>query len=169
MRTASAEGRELATTVKERASEVRDEAVHQGQGLLQEARAQLESQAGQQSRRLAMALVRLGNEAEALAAGRTEQAATLSGWMEQCGERSTEAGDRLYGFADDIEQRGITAVLDDVSDFARRRPGAFLLGAALVGFGVARVVRGASAPDPEEAGSRREWATSGSSGTRRAR
>jgi hypothetical protein len=55
-----------------------------------------------------------------------------------------DAADRVYGVIDDIQTRGLTAVLDDVQSFARRRPGAFLVGAALAGFGIGRAVRASS-------------------------
>ncbi len=44
---------------------------------------------------------------------------------------------------------GIAGVLSDVQTFARRRPGAFLLGAAAVGVVAGRAVRAAKAEDPE--------------------
>jgi hypothetical protein len=40
-----------------------------------------------------------------------------------------------------MEQGGPQGVLDDVSRFARRRPGMFLAGAAGIGFVVGRLVR----------------------------
>ena len=40
-----------------------------------------------------------------------------------------------------LEDRGIEGVVDDVSRFARRRPGVFLLAAAGAGFVVGRFVR----------------------------
>jgi uncharacterized membrane protein YccC len=137
----------LASTVKDRASEVKEELVDQSQTLLRDAREQVETQAEQQARRLGESLVSLGNEAEALAAGRPQDAPHLRRTVESCGERLTGYGDRLYNLADDLEQRGISGVAQDVADFARRRPGAFLLGAAIAGFAAARVVRTSASSD----------------------
>jgi hypothetical protein len=140
-RVASEQGRELVGTVKERASEVSSELLEQGQTLAQDARTQVEEQAREQTRRLAGTLTKLGNEAQALADGRPEDAETLRDYVRRGGEGLTGTADRLYGLADDMEERGLGGVVEDLSRFARRRPGAFLLGAAVAGFGVARVVR----------------------------
>ena len=54
----------------------------------------------------------------------TQQAAT---WLDTC--------------AAQIEDRGLEGLASDVVDFARRRPGVFLAGAALLGVGVGRLIR----------------------------
>ena len=48
-----------------------------------------------------------------------------------------------------MEQGGAQGVVDDVTRFARRRPGAFLAGAAGVGFVVGRLVRAGAASQRE--------------------
>ena len=60
-----------------------------------------------------------------------------------------DAADRLYSLASDIDSRGLSAVLDDLQAFARRRPGAFLVGAAVAGFGIGRAVRASSGDDSQ--------------------
>jgi len=149
-RIASEQGRELVGTVKERASEVTSELVEQGQTLAQDARTQVEEQAKQQTRRLAGTLTKLGNEAQALAEGRPEEAESVREYVRRAGEGLTGSADRLYGLADNVEERGLGGVFEDLSAFARRRPGMFLLGAAVAGFGVARVVRSSSADSDDE-------------------
>jgi hypothetical protein len=52
-----------------------------------------------------------------------------------------QAAEWLDTSASYIEDRGIEGLAADVVDFARRRPGVFLAGAAVVGFGVGRLVR----------------------------
>lgn len=141
VRTASMQSRELAGTVLERAQEVRRELSGQGQTLVDDARTQVETQTREQARRAAGTLTRLGNEAQALAEGRPEDAETVRGYVERAAETLTDTADRLYRVADDVEQRGIGGLASDLSNFARRRPGAFLLATAIAGFGVARVVR----------------------------
>lgn len=51
------------------------------------------------------------------------------------------ASDQLRRFADNIRQRGVADMLDDVSGFARQRPTMFIGGAFLVGIGVARFLK----------------------------
>ena len=51
------------------------------------------------------------------------------------------ASDQLRRFADQIRQKGVTDMLDDVNNFARRRPALFIGGAFLVGIGIARFLK----------------------------
>ena len=55
-----------------------------------------------------------------------------------------QAAEKLDQAADEIELRGIDGLVDEVSAFARRNPTAFVVGAALAGFGVGRVLRAGS-------------------------
>ena len=56
-----------------------------------------------------------------------------------------QAGDRVQSVAGWLEQRQPGEVLDDVRDFARRRPGTFLAAAAAVGLIGGRLTRGLTA------------------------
>ncbi len=51
------------------------------------------------------------------------------------------ASDQMRRFADQIRQRGVTDMIDDVGQFARRRPALFIGGAFLVGLGIARFLK----------------------------
>ena len=51
------------------------------------------------------------------------------------------AGDQMRRFADQIRQKGVADMLDDVHAFARRRPALFIGGAFLVGLGIARFLK----------------------------
>jgi hypothetical protein len=51
------------------------------------------------------------------------------------------ASNQLKRFADNIRQRGVADMMDDVNQFARRNPGLFIGGAFLVGFGIARFMK----------------------------
>ena len=51
------------------------------------------------------------------------------------------ASDQMKRFADQIRQKGVADMLDDVQVFARRRPAFFIGGAFLVGLGVARFLK----------------------------
>ena len=154
---AARQGREMRATAKEQAERVRGEVVEQGRTVVAEARGQIETQAHDQTRQVADRLARLGDEARALSQGRPEDADTLAPFMSNATDALYDAADRLYSLASDIDQRGLGGVLDDVQAFARRRPGAFLLGAAVAGFGLGRAVRASSSGDdqPVSSGGRR--------------
>ncbi len=138
---ATRQARQVKATAREQADQVREEVVDQAKGLAQEAQGQVEAQMHAQSRRLAETLSRLGDEVQALAEGRPEDATTVQPYVSDAANAVYEVADRLYGIARDVDNRGLTAVLDDVQEFARRRPGVFLLSAVAAGFGVGRAVR----------------------------
>jgi len=54
------------------------------------------------------------------------------------------ASDQLKRFADNIRQRGVADMLDDVHAFARQRPALFIGGAFLIGLGIARFLKASS-------------------------
>lgn len=136
-RVAAGSAREVATTAKGEATEVTAELRDQTQRLVGEARSQLESQAQAQGERAAITLRRLAWQASALAEGRPEEAGPLADYVRQ-------ASERIESWADELESRDPEELLYDLRDFARRRPGAFLAGAAIAGFGVGRLVRGST-------------------------
>src|SRR3954447_2839097 len=88
------------------------------------------------------------------------------------GDYTRQAADRLQSAAGYLENKQPGELLDDVRGFAGRRPGAFLLGAAVAGFAVGRLVKGASggsassgsASSADSAGSAGSSASSGSAG-----
>ncbi len=51
------------------------------------------------------------------------------------------ASDQMRRFADQIRERGVADMLDDVHQFARRNPTVFIGGAFLVGLGMARFLK----------------------------
>jgi hypothetical protein len=144
-RTAKQDVRELAGTVRSQAEQVKGELAGQARGMLAETQGQLQAQADMQASRLASALFQVGGQAIALAEGRPEQAGPLVDYAEQ-------AATWLDERASYIEERGLEGLATDVVDFARRRPGLFLAGAAVVGFGVGRLVRSGGLTDGETNG-----------------
>ena len=55
------------------------------------------------------------------------------------------ASDQMRRFADQIRERGVDEMMEDVTRFARRRPALFIGGAFLVGIGIARFLKSTSA------------------------
>jgi len=147
---ATDDARQLADTVKTRAGEVTGELLGSGRSLVDDARSQFQSEARAIPERMATTFRGLGEEVQALAEGRPEEAPTLSQYVWRAADGFYGAADRFYAVAEDIQERGFSGVLDDVQTFARRRPGAFLLGAAVLGFGVGRYVKAEMAERKEQ-------------------
>ena len=91
---------------------------------------------------------------QALASGRPEEAGPLRDYAAQLGER-------VWRAAEQLRTDGADGVVRDVQSFARRRPGAFLTGAAAAGFLVGRLVKAqrANSNDDQSASfdGRRAW------------
>ncbi|MDQ4070230.1 MAG: hypothetical protein M3203_12285 [Actinomycetota bacterium] len=151
-RTANQDVRELAGTVRSQADQVKGELAGQARGMLEETRGQLTSQADMQATRMARAIFQVGSQAVALSEGRPDEAGPLVDYAEQ-------AATWLDSTASYLEERGIEGLALDVADFARRRPGVFLAGAAVLGFGVGRLIRsGAVSGDGNGTAEELEWA-----------
>jgi vacuolar-type H+-ATPase subunit H len=147
---ATEDARQLADTVKTRAGEVTGELLGSGRSLVEDARYQLRSEATGSAERVAGTFRGLGEEVQALAEGRPEEAPTITQYVWRAADGFYDAADRVYAVAEDFQERGFSGVLDDVQSFARRRPGAFLLGAAVIGFGVGRYVKAEAAERKEQ-------------------
>ncbi|MBT2439448.1 hypothetical protein J7E93_04780 [Streptomyces sp. ISL-36] len=128
---------EVAGTAKEQAANVAGEAKAQARDLVGEVREQLQGQAHSQTRSLAQNVRRLADELREMSEnGKPESSA--AGVVRQLADGGRQVADR-------IEQKGPEGLVGDLQDFARRRPGVFLAGAALAGFAAARVGKGVSA------------------------
>jgi hypothetical protein len=124
---------QVVDTAKEKAQDVTAELREQTSRLTAEARQQLSSQATNQRDRAAQWLRSMGDELSEMAhqAGQDGPAAQLA---RQGSTLSRQA-------ADFLEQRRPEQLLDEVRNLARRRPGTFLLGAALAGVVAGRLTR----------------------------
>ncbi|MFJ8649463.1 hypothetical protein ACIRNI_25485 [Streptomyces sp. NPDC093546] len=128
---------EVVGTAKEHAAEVAHQATTQARDLMGELRDQLQGQAQSQTHRLAENVRRLADELREMSeSGKPDSSA--SGVVRQIADGGHQVASRL-------EQRGPDGLISDLQDFARRRPGVFLAGAALAGFVVARAGKGISA------------------------
>ena len=59
------------------------------------------------------------------------------------------ASEQMRRFADQIRDKGVAEMMDDVNQFARRRPALFIGGAFLVGIGLARFLKSSAANDDD--------------------
>ncbi|MCC3763416.1 hypothetical protein K3N28_10060 [Glycomyces sp. TRM65418] len=130
-----AEAREVADTAREQGRQLADEAKTQVRNVAEDAKEQLREQIASQTTKATESLRSLGEQVSALAQGRPEEAGPLTDYTQA-------AAERLRSTADRVQDQGIDGLLEDTKQFARRRPAAFLFGAALAGFAVGRLLRG---------------------------
>ena len=130
-------GRQVADTAVSEAKDVAAEARSQISTLLQQLRGEVTQQASGQSDRAVKGLRSLSDELKQMASS-SEQSGFATGLAGQ-------AGDRVQSVAGWLEQRQPGEVLDEVRDFARRRPGTFLAAAAAIGLIGGRLTRGLTA------------------------
>jgi ElaB/YqjD/DUF883 family membrane-anchored ribosome-binding protein len=92
------------------------------------------AQADERAHRAADELRTWSHRAEALAAGRTEEAGNLGDIVQRFGRQADD-------FANRLDTRGLHGVMDDVARFGRNRPLTFLAIAAGTGFVAGRLIR----------------------------
>ncbi|MEW2135754.1 hypothetical protein AB0892_03970 [Streptomyces sp. NPDC005409] len=135
---------DVTQTAKEQAADVVGEATAQAKDLAGELRNQLQDQAHTQTRRLADNVRKLAGELREMG-DNGKPDSTAAGLVRQI-------ADGGHQVADHLEKRGPDGLVSDLQDFARRRPGVFLAGAALAGFAVARAGKGIGAASSSESG-----------------
>jgi hypothetical protein len=133
--TAADAGRDVAATAGEQAGHVAREVNRQARDLLGEARSQATQQARTGQDKAEESIRELAGELREMA-DNGDRHGTAS-------ELAAQAADRLHGVANWIGEREPGDLVEEVRRFARRRPGAFLLGAAVAGVVVGRLTRGA--------------------------
>ncbi len=142
----------VAGTAKDQAGRVADEARHQARDLAEDARQQLRQQASTQTEHLGAAVGHLGERVQALADGRPEDAGPV-------GDVVARLGDQVQEIASRVDELGFDGAVDELQRFTRRRPGAFLAGAAALGFAATRLAQGVKAD--QDSGSSSDGAMSG--------
>ena len=123
------------------------EAKAQAQQLISNTRSELQSQADDRARQAAGHLRDVSTSITALLDGRPDQATQVSGYLQQ-------AQSKIDGLAGRIETGGPQVVINDLSAFARRRPGAFLFMAGVAGFAIGRATRAGVAAAHDDQASR---------------
>ena len=139
--TARDAGKHVAGVAGEQAGQVASEATHQVKQLVQQTRGELTEQAASQQQRVASGLRSLSKELSAMAQG-SEQSGMATDLVHQ-------ASDRTNAVASWLEQREPGHVVDEVTRFARQRPGTFLALAAGAGLLVGRLGRGLKAANDD--------------------
>ena len=126
-------GRNVAGTAKDEAAGVASEAKERAADLVGTVTNEVRTQISSQQQRLAGGLLSVASELDEMAS-KTEGSGPG-------GQLAQEASRRINSLASWFESREPADVLDEVRDFARRRPGLFLSGAALTGLLVGRLTR----------------------------
>lgn len=143
-------GQQVAAKAKDEAANVAAEAKSQAKNMLQQTRDEVSSQAGTQQQRVAEGLRTLSSELQSMS-DRSEQDGPAV-------QVARQAADRLGSAASWLEGRDPGQVMNDLRQFARQRPGAFLALAATAGLVAGRLTRGITA----DKGSGHSTATQGS-------
>jgi hypothetical protein len=126
-------GHRVAHTAAEQGKHVVQETGRQAHTVVGQAQTQLMEQASAQQKRAAHGLRSLGDQLRS-AIDKGEQPGPADDLIRQ-------ASGRINQVADWLEQREPGQVVEEVREFARRRPGAFLGGAAVAGMLIGRLTR----------------------------
>jgi hypothetical protein len=145
MGSASDHASDVAGTAKDEAAKVASEAKDKASDLLADVRSQLDEQSRTQLQNLSSKLDELAGQIESMAAG-SEAPGPVTDLAQQL-------ADRTHQLSSHLESRQPMDLVEDVRSFARRRPAAFLAGAAVAGMVAGRLTRGVKASAGSEGGS----------------
>ncbi len=129
------EAKNVAGEAKVQARQVASEAKYQVRDLLDQASSQVRQQASSQQQRAASGVRSLTDQLQGLASGNPPESGLVTDLLGQ-------ATNRLQDVADWLEAREPGDLLQEVKDFAARRPGTFIAIAAVAGVVAGRVTRG---------------------------
>ncbi|TYP82802.1 hypothetical protein [Blastococcus xanthinilyticus] len=156
--TAAQAGSQVASTAADQARNVADETQRQAKDLLDQGRSQLKDQAVGQQQKAAEGLNAIAQQMRGLADGSSEGAPGPVRDLLQQASGSVES------FASMLQNKEPAELLDEVRRFARRKPGMFLLGAAVAGIAAGRLTSGVKAAHTDS-GSGSNTGNSGYRGT----
>ena len=134
-RTTSEAGKHVAGTAAEQAGQVAYEARRQARDLFGEARGQATEQARNGQQKASAGLRTLATELHQMADSGDQHG--------PASDLAKQAADRIGDIAEWLNAREPGELLDEFRAMARRRPGAFLVGAAALGVLAGRLTRGA--------------------------
>lgn len=127
---------QVASTATEQAKDVAAETKRQAKDLIGQAGTQVTEQAGTQKEKAVGGLRSIADELRSMAEGNGAQ-----GGM--AGDLARQAAEKAHEFAGWLDQRDPGSLVDEIRQLARRKPGSFLIGAALAGVAAGRLTRGA--------------------------
>ncbi|HUQ62042.1 hypothetical protein [Lentzea sp.] len=127
---------QVGSTVRDQAAQVTHETAGQARRVVGDVRERVASEAEQQATRVSKQLGRIADELGEMARGASPDSLS-AGAIQGVADTSRQA-------ARFLDERGAQGLLDSARDYARRKPGMFLLGAAVAGFLVGRVAKSAT-------------------------
>jgi hypothetical protein len=142
--TAVGAGQQVASVAKDEAKNVAAETATQVKDVARQAAGEASSQVSAGKQQLATLVHSAAKQLGAAGSGGTVEQGPLTDLAKQAAERVGEVGHWL-------ENREPRELISDLSDFARRRPGVFLVGAALAGVVAGRLTRGLVAEAKDKA------------------
>jgi len=141
--TAVGQAKDVAATVKDEASVVLDEAKSQAKDLYVQTQRELKDQANIQQQRVAAGLKSVGSELQSMSQS-SENPGVATDLVRQL-------SGRLSGAATWLGDRDPDSLLAEVKSYARRKPGTFILGAAIAGVLIGRLTRALAANAADDA------------------
>jgi len=126
---------QVASTAADQAKNVAGETKRQAQDLISQAGTQVQEQASAQKDKASGGLRTVADELRSLSRGEGSQNEMITGLTQQFADKAQEVADWL-------EQRDPSSLLDEARSLARRKPGTFLIGAALAGVLAGRMTKG---------------------------
>jgi hypothetical protein len=148
-------GQQVADTAKDQAIDVAIDAKAQAQDLFDRARGELGAQANTQRDRAVQGLQSLAMQLQSMAEGGQQ-----SGTATHLARQGSQTSEQVAQF---LAEREPSQLVEEIRGFARRRPAAFLLGAAMAGIVAGRLTRGVkSASENAQAAPHTESAVAGS-------
>jgi hypothetical protein len=136
--TATQAGSQVASTAADQAKNVVQETQNQAKDLLDQGRSQLREQAGAQQQKAAEGLSSLAQQLRGMAEGSGGAPGPARDLVQQ-------ASGKLEEFGGWLQSHEPAELLDEIRSFARRKPGTFLLGAAIAGVVAGRLTTGVKA------------------------
>jgi hypothetical protein len=137
--TAVQAGSQVASTATDQAKQVAQETQRQAKDLIDQGRSQVKDQVVSQQQKAGQGLSSIAQELRALADGSSEGAPGPARDLLQ------QASGLVENFAGKLQNREPAELLEEVRSFARRKPGTFLLGAAVAGVLAGRLTSGVKA------------------------
>jgi hypothetical protein len=136
--TAAQAGSQVASTAADQAKQVTQETKRQAQDLVQQGRQQLQDQARNGQQKAGQGLAEIAQQLRTMVDGGDTPSGPAADLVRQ-------AGDKVEQFAGWLQDREPGDLVNEVRSFARRKPGVFLLGAAVAGVVAGRLTTGAVA------------------------
>lgn len=137
------EGRQLKDQARSKGERVGRQAKEEMGNVIGDARSKARDQADDQTHRAAGALRGMADQLNSMASGAGEE-----GMMVDLAQNGAE---RIRFFANHLDDAGFDGIVNDVENFARRRPGVFIAAGMGLGMVLGRVLRSADMDSMKEA------------------